>query len=122
MGVLLIIVIIIFKYVLDRNVIDGVLTVATYTYGPLLGLFTFGIFTNFQVKDKYVFIVAMTTVLLIMGIARIPPSYLGGYVIGYELLPINGLFTFIGLFLIRSRGETHGHIYSVGTGEHPREK
>ena len=103
MGVLLIIVIIIFKYVLDRNVIDGVLTVATYTYGPLLGLFTFGIFTKYHVKDKYVFLVAISAVLLITGIARIPPSYLGGYVIGYELLPINGLFTFIGLFLIRRK-------------------
>ncbi len=103
MGVLLIIVIIIFKYVMDRNVIDGVLTVATYTYGPLLGLFTFGIFTKYQIKDKYALVVALTSVFLIMGIARIPPAYLGGYVIGYELLPINGLFTFIGLFLIRKK-------------------
>src|SRR5690606_27015248 len=44
MSVLLIIVVTLFKYVLDRNVIDGLLTVATYTYGPLLGLFAFGIF------------------------------------------------------------------------------
>ncbi len=103
MGILLIIVIIIFKYVLDRNVIDGVLTAATYTYGPLLGLFTFGIFTNYQIKDKYALVVALTSVFLIMGIAQVPPAYLGGYTIGYELLPINGLFTFIGLFLIRKK-------------------
>ncbi len=103
MGVLLIIVIIIFKYVLQRNVIDGVLTVATYTYGPLLGLFSFGIFTNYKVKDKYVLFVAMGAVLLIMGIANLPTEWLGGYVIGYELLPINGLITFMGLWLIRDK-------------------
>lgn len=103
MSVLLILVVILFKYVLDRNVIDGLLTVATYTYGPLLGLFAFGIFTTYKVKDNYVWIVAVTSVLLVIGIANIPPAYLGGYAVGYELLPVNGLFTFIGLFIIRRK-------------------
>ncbi len=103
MSVLLVIVIIIFKHVLDKNVIDGLLTVATYTYGPLLGLFAFGIFTNYKIKDKYAWAVALASVLLIVGIANIPVERLGGYAVGYELLPINGLFTFIGLFLIRKR-------------------
>lgn len=103
MSVLLILVVILFKYVLDRNVIDGLLTVATYTYGPLLGLFAFGIFTTYKVKDNYVWIVAITSVLLVIGIANIPPAYLGGYAVGYELLPVNGLFTFIGLFIIRRK-------------------
>ncbi|MGB5358514.1 MAG: sodium:solute symporter, partial [Eudoraea sp.] len=53
MSLLLILVVILFKYVLDRNVIDGLLTVATYTYGPLLGLFAFGIFTAYKVQDNY---------------------------------------------------------------------
>ena len=103
MSVLLVIVIVIFKHVLDKNVIDGLLTVATYTYGPLLGLFAFGIFTNYKIKDKYAWTVALASVLLIVGIANIPVERLGGYAVGYELLPINGLFTFIGLFLIRKR-------------------
>ncbi|WP_299552139.1 sodium:solute symporter [Seonamhaeicola sp.] len=103
MSVLLVIVIIIFKYVLNSNVIDSLLTVAGYTYGPLLGLFAFGIFTNYQVKDKYVWIVALCSVILITIIGNIPPDKLGGYVLGYELLPINGLLTFIGLILIRSK-------------------
>ncbi|MGB5608409.1 sodium:solute symporter [Eudoraea sp.] len=103
MSVLLIVVVIIFKYVLDRNVIDGLLTVATYTYGPLLGLFAFGIFTSYKVKDNYVWIVAITAVLMVIGIANVPPAYLGGYAVGYELLPVNGLFTFIGLYLIRKK-------------------
>ena len=97
MSILLIIVIIIFKYVLDRNVIDSLLTVAGYTYGPLLGLFAFGIFTNYKVKDKYVWIVSLCSVILVYIIGQVPSDYLGGYVIGYELLPLNGLITFVGL-------------------------
>ncbi len=103
MSLLLIVTIIIFKHVLDRNVIDSLLTVATYTYGPLLGMFAFGIFTNHRIKDKYVWIVALTSVLIIVGIANIPSEYLGGYKVGYELLPLNGLLTFLGLILIRSK-------------------
>ena len=107
MSGLLIVVVIIFKYILDRNVIDGLLTVATYTYGPLLGLFSFGIFTSYQVKDNYVWLVALVSVLSIVGLANIPADYLGGYMVGYELLPINGLITFIGLYLIRQpKGNT----------------
>jgi len=103
MSLLLILIVILFKYVLDRNVIDGLLTVATYTYGPLLGLFAFGIFTTYKIQDNYVWIVAITSVLLVIGIANIPPAYLGGYAVGYELLPVNGLFTFIGLYIIRRK-------------------
>jgi Na+/proline symporter len=103
MSALLIIVIIIFKHVLDRNVIDGLLTVAGYTYGPLLGLFAFGIFTKHQIKDKYVWIVAVCSVIIVYVLGQIPPENLGGYVVGYELLPLNGLITFIGLILIRRK-------------------
>lgn len=103
MSILLIIVVIAFKYLLNSNVIDGLLTVASYTYGPLLGLFSFGIFTKHQPKDKYVWVVALLSVLLIIGLANIPKDNLGGYVFGYELLPLNGLFTFIGLWLIRDK-------------------
>ncbi len=103
MSIMLIIVVIAFKYILDTNVIDGLLQVAGYTYGPLLGLFAFGIFTKYQVKDHFVWIVALLSVLTVYGIASIPAKFLGGYIIGYELLPLNGLFTFIGLWLIRRK-------------------
>lgn len=103
MSVLLIIVIIIFKHVLNRNVIDSLLTVATYTYGPLLGLFAFGIFTKHKIKDKWAWLVAVIPVILVAILGNIPAEKLGGYVVGYELLPINGLLTFIGLWLIRDR-------------------
>ncbi|MGJ8737854.1 sodium:solute symporter [Zobellia laminariae] len=103
MSILLIVTVILFKYILDRNVIDGLLTVATYTYGPLLGLFTFGIFTKHAIKDNYVWIVALLSVLSIIGFTNLPTEYLGGYKFGYELLPLNGLLTFLGLWLIRNK-------------------
>ena len=101
MSLILAIVIILYKNLLNTNVIDGLLTVAGYTYGPLLGLFAFGIFTKYKINDKLSLAVCIISVIIVMFIGRIPSEYIGGYVIGYELLPLNGLITFIGLFLIR---------------------
>ena len=103
MSILLILVIIAFKYLLNSNVIDSLLTVAGYTYGPLLGLFAFGIFTNYKVKDQWVWCVALASVALSYTLGETPTEFLGGYVIGYELLPLNGLLTFLGLVLIRRK-------------------
>ena len=103
MSFVLIIVIIIFKNYLTTSVLDGLLILAGYTYGPLLGLFVFGIFTNYKIHDKYVWIVTSLSVLIMIFIGNLDPSYLGGYKIGYELLPLNGLLTFIGLILIRRK-------------------
>ncbi|PWL37318.1 sodium:solute symporter [Flagellimonas aquimarina] len=103
MSIMLVLVIISFKYILSSNVIDSLLTVSGYTYGPLLGLFAFGILTNHKIKDKYVWVVSLLSVVIIALIANIPSSFLGGYVVGYELLPLNGLLTFFGLWLIRTR-------------------
>ncbi|MEX0290034.1 MAG: sodium:solute symporter, partial [Flavobacteriaceae bacterium] len=69
----------------------------------LLGLFAFGILTKYSIKDNYVWLVALVSVLLIVLLANLPTEYIGGYVFGYELLPLNGLFTFFGLWLIRKR-------------------
>lgn len=103
MSVALVIVIIIFKYVLDSNVIDSLLTVAGYTYGPLLGLFAFGIFTKYKIHDNLVWVIALASVVITTILGNIPAEKLGGYVIGYELLPINGLITFFGLLAIRKK-------------------
>ncbi|MBT7851084.1 MAG: sodium:solute symporter [Formosa sp.] len=103
MSVLLVVVIIAFKYILNSNVINSLLTVAGYTYGPLLGLFAFGIFTNYKIKDRYVWMVALASVVIVFMLGSIPADYLGGYEIGYELLPLNGLLTFLGLILIRRK-------------------
>ncbi len=103
MSLVLIIVIIIFKNYLTTSVIDGLLILAGYTYGPLLGLFAFGILTNYKIHDKFVWIVTSLSVFIMIFIGNLDPQYLGGYKIGYELLPINGLLTFIGLILIRRK-------------------
>ena len=100
MSLLLVIVVIIFKYFLERNVIDGLLTIASYTYGPLLGLFSFGIFTPYKINDKYVWLIVLLSILSVFFIANLDKEVLFGYEFGYELLPINGLITFLGLILI----------------------
>ena len=101
MSITLIIVVIIFRYVQDKNVIDSLLTVAQYTYGPLLGLFAFGIFTKYKIKDSKVFLVVVINIIIVIIIGTLPSDYIGGYEIGYELLPFNGLINFIGLYIIR---------------------
>ena len=103
MSFLLILVVIAFKNILNTNVIDSLLTVAGYTYGPLLGLFAFSIFTKYTIKDRYVWFVVFASVGLTSILGSIDAYVLGGYQIGYELLPLNGLFTFVGLILIRSK-------------------
>ena len=103
MSILLIIVVVSFKYILDSNVIDNLLKVAGYTYGPLLGLFAFGIFTRRPIFDKYAWLVAGVSVLLSYIIGIIPSDSMGGYVIGYELLIINGLITYLGLLIISKK-------------------
>ena len=103
MSVLLIFTVILFKHFLDRNVIDGLLTVAGYTYGPLLGLFAFGIFTSYEINDKKVWWVILGSLVLISVLGNLDAASLGGYELGYELLPLNGFFTFLGLVLIRRK-------------------
>lgn len=102
-SVLLILVIVAFKYLLDSSVIDLLLKAASYTYGPLLGLFTFGIFTKIKIKDRWVWLVSIISVIITYIIGNIPPEYIGGYHFNYELLIVNGALTFIGLILIRRK-------------------
>jgi len=103
MSGLLILVVILFKHILDRNVIDGLLTLAGYTYGPLLGLFAFGVLTTYKINDKKVWLVIFVSLALISVLGNLDPVSLGGYELGYELLPLNGFFTFLGLVLIRRK-------------------
>ena len=102
-AILLILVIIAFSYWVDQNVIDSLLTVAGYTYGPLLGLFAFGLFTSHQIKGNRVFPITIASVILITLTANLPSDFLGNYKPGYELLPLNGTITFSLLYLFRSR-------------------
>ncbi|MBQ22539.1 MAG: sodium:solute symporter [Flavobacteriales bacterium] len=105
MCVLLIVVVIIFKHKLDRNVIDSLLIVASYTYGPLLGIFSVGIFTTYVIDDKKVLWISLICLLIISApkllfyFKFISSEDILGYKFGYELLPLNGLINFIGLIL-----------------------
>ncbi len=103
LSILLILVIVAFNYFLDSSVIDMLLTAASYTYGPLLGLFAFGIFTKWQVRDKWVGLVAVLAAAISFGIGQLPPEMMGGYHFNYELLVVNGGLTFLGLVLIRRK-------------------
>ena len=100
---LLLLVIVLFRAINDRAVIDKLFTVAGYTYGPLLGLYAFGLFTRFQVKDKFVPYVAISSPIFCYVLSDFSVQLLNGYKFGFELLIINGLYTFIGLWLLRIR-------------------
>ncbi len=95
-------VIFVFNLLNNTSVIDAVYTLASYTYGPILGLFAFGIFVKKAVKDKYIPVVAIASPILCFVIDRNSQAWFGGYSFSYELLILNALFTFVGLlFLIK---------------------
>ncbi|XOV95367.1 MAG: sodium:solute symporter [Bacteroidota bacterium] len=94
-------VVLIFHSVNDQSVISAVFTAAGYTYGPLLGMFSFGMFTKFSVKDKWVPLVCLLSPVLSYFINLYSPSIFWGYKFGFEIIILNGLLTFIGLLLIR---------------------
>ncbi|WP_298533150.1 sodium:solute symporter [uncultured Algibacter sp.] len=103
-SIILVIVIVLFDAIFkDVSVIWELFKAAGYTYGPLLGLFAFGIFTKAQLKDKYVWIIAIIAPLVSYFINKYSMDLLNGYQIGFEILIINGLLTFLGLILIRRK-------------------
>lgn len=96
---LLFCIILLVDYLNDDNIISTLFTLASYTYGPLLGLFFFGIFTKRNINDHYVPLVVIISPLLTY-IISIYDVLLIRFNFGYELLIINGLITFICLFFI----------------------
>lgn len=99
----LVVVILLFNAINNESVISAIFRVAGYTYGPLLGMYAFGMFTKLQTKDKYVPFVAILSPVICYILNFYSKTLLGGYQFGFELLILNGLITFIGLFLIRNR-------------------
>lgn len=98
-SLLLLFIIVVFRIINDDSVISSVFTVATYTYGPLLGLYAFGLFTNLKVKDKWVPLVAVLSPVVI-GIFDYNVEEWFGIALGFEKLIYNGMLTFIGLLII----------------------
>jgi Na+/proline symporter len=114
-----------FKMMDNKSIIDVILKVAGFTYGPLLGLFAFGILTKKQINDKMALYICLAAPLIILGIdfvnniewyqrqlkisgpfaesvSNFSHSLFGSFKIGYELLIYNGLLTFIGLWMASS--------------------
>jgi len=99
MSVVFVVIMLVFKLVNNKSIIDAVYTIAGYTYGPLLGMFAFGLFTKKQVKDKMVPIIAIASPFICYGLNSLS-TILFHYPLGYELLMINGLITFAGMWMI----------------------
>lgn len=102
-SLILFVVILVFNGINDRSVITNVFIAAGYTYGPLLGLFSFGILTKYRLKDDYVPLVCVVAPVIAYLINRYSEILLGGYQFGFEILLLNGLLAFVGLLLIVKR-------------------
>ena len=106
-AILLMSVIILFSAISDRAVIDKLFTIAGYTYGPLLGLYAFGLFTRFRVRDHWVPFVALVSPIVCYFFSSYSTVLLKGYKFSYELLILNGIITFAGLFLLRINSDRY---------------
>ncbi|MDR0844080.1 MAG: sodium:solute symporter, partial [Tannerella sp.] len=98
MSVLFVAIILAFKAVNSRSVIDAIYMLASYTYGPLLGLFTFGLFTKRKPEDRFIPYICIASPLICFA-ADYFVSHATGYRFGYEMLMLNGAITFAGLWL-----------------------
>ena len=102
MSVVFVIFILLFKTFNSTNLIDAIYILVSYTYGPLLGLFAFGLFTKYQVTDRWVPYFAILSPILCYAL-NVLAQQLWGYHFGYELLMLNGAFTFAGLYVTRKK-------------------
>lgn len=90
-----------FYWLNDQSVINSVFIIAGYTYGPLLGLYSFGLFTKMKVKDRYVPYIAVAAPIITYIISKNSEQWLWGYKFGFEALILNGALMFLGLYLLR---------------------
>lgn len=102
--ILVILTVVIFEAINDRAVIEKLFDIAGYTYGPLLGLYAFGIFTKFKVWDNDIPFIAVISPVLAYCVRLVIEYEITGYKVGFEILIMNGLITFLLLFQARKRG------------------
>lgn len=100
---LLMIIIMVFRALNDQSVISALFTIAGYTYGPLLGMFTFGLFTRWRVKDRVMPYIAIVSPIICFFLNTYSEELLGGYKFGFELLIVNGIITFAGMLIFREK-------------------
>ncbi|MDR6516495.1 sodium:solute symporter [Chryseobacterium camelliae] len=97
------ILIMVFKAMNDKSIVYLIMEIAGYTYGPLLGLFAFGIFTRFRISKKYAILAVTIAAPVLTYLINTAVTTYTDYRIGVELIILNGLLTFIGLWLVKSR-------------------
>ena len=131
-AVLFFLMVLVFKFINDKLIIDFILKFASITYGPLLGLFSFGILSHRQLKGRFVWLVCIVAPLVVLGLdvlcspewyekklhvslglSEVSAQIFGGYKIGNELILINGILTFCGLALISAKDEEHHQNFSA---------
>jgi len=100
---ILLIVILVFRLINDQSVISALYTIAGYTYGPLLGMYAFGLFTRWKIRDRLIPYVAVISPLICVLLNTFSEQLFWGYKFGFELLIVNGLVTFLGMIIIRQR-------------------
>jgi len=99
--------ILIFSALNDQAVIDKLFTIAGYTYGPLLGLYSFGLFTRRNVKDNITPLIAILSPVICFFLSKYSVQLFNGYKFGFELILLNGFLTFMGLLMF-SKKEASG--------------
>ncbi|UZR92342.1 sodium:solute symporter [Chondrinema litorale] len=104
-GFLLFALVMFLRAINNEKIVEAIFTVAGYTYGPLLGLFIFGIFTKWNLKDQLVPIVSAIALIISYLLDFFSEELFNGYKFGYELVLINALMTFTGLLLIIKKKE-----------------
>jgi Na+/proline symporter len=104
-SVLFLAIIMLFKAINEKSVIDAVLKAAGYTYGPLLGLFTFGLFTKRFIRGISVFLVCILAPCIAFLLSTKAPEWFNGYQIDIEIVIINGMITFLGLWLVSKKSK-----------------
>ncbi|WP_175621471.1 sodium:solute symporter [Chryseobacterium schmidteae] len=97
------ILIMVFKAMNDKSIVYLIMEIAGYTYGPLLGLFAFGIFTKFKISKKYSILTVTLLAPVLTYIINMLVTNYTDYRIGVELIILNGLLTFIGLWLVKNK-------------------
>lgn len=98
--------ILIFKALNDRAIIDKLFTIAGYTYGPLLGLYTFGLFTKRQVNDRLTPVISVMSPAACYFLSMYSEQLFNGYKFGFEILLVNGFITFTGLLIFSHKTES----------------
>ena len=107
-ALLFIAIILIFRYSNNKTLIDTIYVVASYTYGPLLGLYSFGLFTKRKSADRFIPYIAILSPVFCFILQSVSQRWLN-YSFGYELLMLNGLLTFTGLWLTSTKQENYGN-------------